>query len=433
MDETFGAALRRHRRLRGLSLRRLSAKVGYDYSYLSEIERGLKAGTADIARRCDQALQAGGELVTLMAEGCNLRADLGLRMVPEWGDAVAALVDLWQGDVERRRVLINTAYIGGVFSASALAWLTERRSMPRGDGRRDVRMADVESIREMTTAFRRLDNRWGGGQARAAVVRFLHGDVAPLLRGGRYDSTTGAALLSATAELTHLAGWMAHDVGRHGLAQRYLIQALQLTQSAGDEALGAEVLAGMSQLAVYLGHGNEGAGLARSANHAAQRAGIAALAAEAAVMEAHAEAVTGNERACSQALNLAERTLDRADRSSDPQWISYFDEAYLSAKFGHAFKALGRHHHAERFARRSLVMNNSYVRGRAFNLALLGAALAGKGEIEEAAEAAAEALTLSADLRSARANAYLDDLRAQLDPRADLPAVRRLPPHVEGS
>jgi hypothetical protein len=46
--------------------------------------------------------------------------------------------------------------------------------------------------------------------------------------------------------------------------------------------------------------------------------------------------------ACTRALSIAEVTLDKADRSGDPQWIGYFDEAYLSAKFGHCFKELGQ-------------------------------------------------------------------------------------------
>ncbi|MGH3730608.1 MAG: hypothetical protein ACRDTU_17920, partial [Micromonosporaceae bacterium] len=319
-----------------------------------------------MARFLDDALGVGGELVSLMESGATVDPAAGLAVVPQWTDAVETVTDLWQGDMERRRLLVDAAYAAGATSAAALAWLSERRSSLNGAGRRLVGAADVESIREMTAAFRRVDNRWGGGQSRAAVVRFLHGEVAPLLRDGRYDAATGRALLGATAELTHLAGWMAHDFGQHGLAQRYLIQALQLAMSGDDRPLGAEVLAGMSQQAVYLGYGQEGANLAQAAATTARRAGVAALVAEAAVMEAHAEATLGDKPATIRALGRAETALDRADRSSDPQWIGYFDEAYLSAKFGHCFKALDDHTQAEQFARRSLIMDGSYVRGRAF-------------------------------------------------------------------
>ncbi len=421
--ETFGAALRRHRHAAQLSLRALAHGIPYTYTYLWELETARKQGTIEVARYLDNALSAGGELVSLMESGATVDPAAGLAVVPQWTDAVDTVTDLWRGDMERRRLLVDAAYVAGATSAAALAWLSDRRASPAGAGRRVVGAADVESIREMIRAFRRVDNRWGGGQARGAAVRFLHHDVAPLLRDGRYNAVTGRGLLAATAELTHLAGWMAHDVGEHGLGQRYLIQALQLAMSADDRPLGAEVLAGMSQQAVYLGHGQEGANLAQAAATTARRAGVAALVAEAAVMEAHAEATLGDEAATAQALGRAEVALDRADRSADPQWIGYFDEAYLSAKFGHAFKALGRHDETERFARRSLVMDESYVRGRQFNLALLGCALAGRGEIEEAAAVATEAQTLAQSLKSHRADTYVTELRERLQPYGDAPAV----------
>jgi hypothetical protein len=64
------------------------------------------------------------------------------------------------------------------------------------------------------------------------------------------------------------------------------------------------------------------------------------------------------------ALARAGRTFDRADSTSNPQWIGYVDEAYLSAKFGHCFAALGQGKLAARFAVRSLEMDGSaYARG----------------------------------------------------------------------
>jgi len=184
----------------------------------------------------------------------------------------------------------------------------------------------------------------------------------------------GAALLSAAAETTQLAGWAAYDSGLHGTAQMYLIQALRLALAAGDRPLGAEILAAMSHQCTYLGASAEAIDLARAAGRVAADAGVEAIRAEAAVLEAQGYAVAGDERACATALDRAERTLDRADRGSDPQWLRYFDEAYLSAKFGHCFVALGRGELARRFAARSLEMNKRFVRGGQFNMALLARA-----------------------------------------------------------
>ena len=81
-------------------------------------------------------------------------------------------------------------------------------------------------------------------------------DVTEMING-RYDAATGRTLLSAAAEATRLAGWASYDAGIHGLAQRYLVQALRLAAVAGDRALGAEILAAMSHQAAYLRSSSE--------------------------------------------------------------------------------------------------------------------------------------------------------------------------------
>ncbi len=61
----FGVELRRWRARRGLSLLALSRRVHYSKGYLSKIENAVKPVTVDLARRCDEALGAGGALVAL--------------------------------------------------------------------------------------------------------------------------------------------------------------------------------------------------------------------------------------------------------------------------------------------------------------------------------------------------------------------------------
>ncbi|MFC0629005.1 helix-turn-helix domain-containing protein [Kribbella deserti] len=61
-EPTFGGRLRECRRAAGLSLRQLAAQVGYDHSYLSQVERGLRPGSAHLAALCDQRLGRRGEL-----------------------------------------------------------------------------------------------------------------------------------------------------------------------------------------------------------------------------------------------------------------------------------------------------------------------------------------------------------------------------------
>lgn len=65
-ETSFGARLRTLRLARGMSQAALSRLVHYSKGYLSKIESGVKPATVDLARRCDDALGAGGELATLL-------------------------------------------------------------------------------------------------------------------------------------------------------------------------------------------------------------------------------------------------------------------------------------------------------------------------------------------------------------------------------
>jgi hypothetical protein len=59
-------------------------------------------------------------------------------------------------------------------------------------------------------------------------------------------------------------------------------------------------------------------------------------------------------RWCLAALRESERAFAAAKGRDCPEWLAYFDDAYLATKFGRCFRDLGRPVEAERFARRSL-------------------------------------------------------------------------------
>jgi len=332
-------------------------------------------------------------------------------------DAIQVTTNLWRADVEGRNDLRNAEFVASAFITPALRAIASGEEHPGSGGDWEVHEPDVETVRRITIAFRELDNRYGGGQIRERSLRFLDAEVAPLLKG-RFNEQVGRSLVSAVAELTALTGWAAYDTGLHGLGQRYLVQALRMAVAAADRPLSAEVLAAMSHQCIYLGESAEALDLARAAGKIAREVDIPALVAEAAVLEAHGHAVANDERSCTASLTRAEAALDKADRSRDPAWIGYFDEAYLSAKFGHCFTALGRGDLAERFAYRSLEMDGTYVRGRQFNLALYATALVDQDNprVDQAAAVGIEAALLAEGLRSARSIDYLARLADRLAP-----------------
>ena len=327
--------------------------------------------------------------------------------------------------MQRRRFLVNAVFTSAALPASALRWLTSAPAdAPSAFGTRKVGRADIDAIRELTHSYREMDNRLGGGKLRSSVVSYLDDHVSRLLTAGSYREETGRQLAAACGELSQLAGWVAYDSDEHGLAQRYLTQALAYSRHASDHALAAEVLAGQAHQALYLARPDEAVDLARAAQAAAVRHGSATLLTECLVMEAHGHAARNDAHACGAALARAEQTFDRAAREDDPAWLSYFDEAYLAARMAQCFRDLGEAGHAARYARRSLDMDRRYVRGRAFNLSLLATAYAKQDEPEQASAVGRQALDLTVRLTSARSVRYVRDVVRILRPRADVPAVR---------
>ena len=274
---------------------------------------------------------------------------------------------------------------------------------------------DALSIRDTTRAFRDLDNRLGGGSGLVMVTDYLDRTVQPLLRQ-THDTTAGRELFSASAELAQLAGWMAYDSQQHDIARRYLERALQYATAAGDLAYCAELLAGMSHQAIHLGQLREALDLALAAQGSAARVELPALQAESFVMEAHSHACSGNAKACARAIHHAEHVFDRAGSVPEPEWLRYFDGAYLAAKLAHCFRDLGQWHHAEHFAHNALAMNASLVRAKTFNTALLATTYVSHDR-DQACAVGMEAISLASRLQSGRSVQYIRDIETRLTTR----------------
>jgi hypothetical protein len=73
----------------------------------------------------------------------------------------------------------------------------------------------------------------GGALSREAAVGQLKYAV-DLVRYASYSNAVGNRLLTAVAELAGVVGWMCHDSGMRGPAQRYLIYGLQAARESTD-------------------------------------------------------------------------------------------------------------------------------------------------------------------------------------------------------
>ncbi|MGW5661043.1 regulator [Streptomyces sp. NPDC003758] len=300
----------------------------------------------------------------------------------------------------------------------------QRGQSERGPGQK-VTGGDIAALRSVGELFRALDNAYGGGHARQALVRYLEHEAEPMLRG-TYGEQTGRRLFAAAADLTRLAGWTSYDIGAHGLAQRYFVQALRLAQAAGDRMYGAYVLVTMSRQAVYLGHGREAVQLARVAQQGVGTSAPPVVQALLHAVEARGHGVLGEVRACTSSLVRAERALESARPGDEaPYWARFFDEAQLADEFGHCHRDLQQYRAAIQHAERSLQLRApGYARSRLFCRVVLATARLGLGELDQACQLAAEAAGQAAEMRSVRATEYVRDFERRLEPYKDAAPVR---------
>ncbi|MET7882930.1 regulator [Streptomyces avermitilis] len=300
----------------------------------------------------------------------------------------------------------------------------QRSQTERGPGQK-VTGGDISALRSVGELFRALDHAYGGGHARQALVRYLEHEAEPMLRG-TYGEQTGRRLFAAAADLTRLAGWTSYDIGAHGLAQRYFVQALRLSQAAGDRAYGSYVLVTMSRQAVYLGHGREAVQLARVAQQGVGASAPPVVQALLHAVEARGHGVLGEVRACTASLVRAERSLEAARPGDDvPYWARFFDEAQLADEFAHCHRDLQQFRAAAQHAERSLQLRApGYARSRLFCRVVLATARLGLGELDQACLLGAEAAAQAAEMRSVRAIEYVRDFERRLEPYRDAAPVR---------
>jgi hypothetical protein len=354
--------------------------------------------------------------------------DVGLDYPDDAGKTTVALARLWRADLDDVHSIVDAAPEAQAWATASLKWLVRPDDEPALTGRDGHRIAagDLPAIRATVAAFSSLDGHFGGGNGRSALIRYLHDDLLPALHGS-YTEDVGRQLHSLAAEALLQVAWMTYDAGRHGLAQRYFIQALRLAQATDDVLMAGTILDAMSHQATFLGRHREAAELARSARAGTRGIATPTLAAHFLAMEARAVAASGDAAATTRLLSETTRVFERGQRANDPAWITYFDDAELSAEIAHCFRDIGRGTEAASHAARALEAARGVSTRSDFFVTMVQAdGLLMAGEVEQACAIAKQALQLGRSVKSARCAQYLQSFRARLAPHIATPHYREL-------
>jgi transcriptional regulator with XRE-family HTH domain len=98
---TFGERLRQLRRAQGLDQRRLAARVGIDFTYLSKIENGrMLPPSAETIVKLAQALQADADELLLLANKVPEDLKPVITQSPRWPAFLRSIRDLTDDELQ---------------------------------------------------------------------------------------------------------------------------------------------------------------------------------------------------------------------------------------------------------------------------------------------------------------------------------------------
>jgi transcriptional regulator with XRE-family HTH domain len=409
----------------GLTQGRIAELTGISQGRLSEWVTGKRepkgvttfqkfANGVDLppAARRALGLDSGSQAVAVASS----RADVAMSYPDTAEQAARNVTRLWVADLNDAALIQRGRADPRAWNDASLRWLVDPGQVPGSQPARgaQIGLSDVERFRATVDVFSKLDDRYGGGHARQALIQYLSTDADRML-SGRYAEAVGRELFAAVGEATLLAAWMSYDSApASALAQGYFTQALALAQAGNDRVLGASILDAMSHQATFTGRFTEAANLARAARTGVRGIATPTLTGHFHAMEARALARLGDAKACAHALSESMRELERATPENDPEWIRYFNESELSAEFGHCMRDLGRSSDAILHAGSSLASAGEFARSDFFVSIVLADAHVKAGDIEQACTVTLHALTAGEQIRSARCVSYLREFMSHL-------------------
>ncbi|GAA0655384.1 hypothetical protein GCM10009548_22330 [Streptomyces malaysiensis subsp. malaysiensis] len=274
-------------------------------------------------------------------------------------------------------------------------------------------------------SFRAADRQLGGGHLYASVLHYLHHTLGPRVFGGE-TGRDSARTFQAAAALTEMAGWMAHDTGQNRRAGDHFTKALSLAKAGEDQALGANIMASMSHLALQMGHLDKAVSMARAGrDHVTGGSRVPTLIARLHAMEARALAQLGEGETARRALTVAQKEIAKMSDIPSSPWVSSFDMPALASETALSLLDAGDLPAAVDAAEEAIALRSGdRARSRVFSQITLALIRTRRGEPEAACEVGRALLGGCVTLGSLRITQQLDLLGHALARYRAEPIVR---------
>ncbi|MFJ6661339.1 XRE family transcriptional regulator [Streptomyces sp. NPDC091377] len=394
-------------------------KVQLSGTMVERIEKNERTCTTELARRLDQALDAGGALIHIwervQAEADSPRdADKSASPTPDPGSGTPAAGTLRRNtDDGSKPPVIRRRFLAGGMAAAAPAALPCPDIPAAGTTPlpKSIRPQDIDQIRAASTALAQWDNLYGGGgMVREAFIGHLRwaNDLLTVPCPAHLHNT----LFTAVGQLAITMGASAFDAYDHPTATRLLSFGTRCAEEAANWHLRAVGCNWQARQAIWTGTPDEGL------THAEQglvRAERLTPREQAMLHNARAHAKMGHHQEALTAIATSDEIFSYARPGEDGPWMTYYDHAQHHGDTGHAaFDLALTNPRTVRTAAQRLHTavqhhTDSYLRSRALSGTKLATLLMTTGDPHHATATAHRALDEAGRLRSQRA---LDDLRA---------------------
>ncbi|WP_335983124.1 MULTISPECIES: transcriptional regulator [Streptomycetaceae] len=325
------------------------------------------------------------------------------------------------GVTRRELVLIS----GGTLTAALLNWLTAD-PVAAGQLTTGQRIGEtgVAKLEARAQELRERDDEDGGGTVLAEASSAL-ALVNGIINQRTYTDAHGARLYAAAADLARQRAAALFDT-RGDCADGTFLTALRAARVAGDDALGANVLAFWCVSAYNTGRLHDADDMATAALAAVRGRTSPRVEAMMHSRRGRARAHLGDAR-CWDDFDAAETLLARADEQGDeaPQWAYWFDRAEILGARASSHRDMGQHDRAETaFTAADELFGPTTVRTHAVYLSRMADAQYAQGELERACATAGTALDLTEVISSHRTTAPLLSLAERLSKHRTTPAAR---------
>lgn len=416
---TFGVELRRRRIATGLTLTELASRVNYSKGHLSKIEAGHKAPSSALARRCDQILEANGELSRLVPDR-SLDDTAPISSVAVDHDDTGEVWAMQLGsDGNGQFHVLNRRTVLTAGAATLMTWAAPT-------ARRSAEELDLPSFEAVLAQLRQL-----GQTIEPALVLQMAVPPVSTLRtlGSHAPEPVRRSAFALAARFAEYAGWMAQEHGDDAGALWWTDHAVRLAESAGDQEMAPWALVRRAELAMYRHDWLETVQLAQQSQRAATSSRVRSFALQ---REAQGHALAGDEVACRQALDQAARYAEAAGPAPDrPALGSTTMRDPAAFATGWCLHDLGRDAAAVELLSREFAAVPAHARRvRARYGARLALALASRREIEQACAVLDQVLDAAMLVNSATVRTDLRQAARVLNRWRSEPEVSRVVPRL---